>query len=302
MKGNPKCGWLGLALMLLTAPCPVMAADPKDQAAADWWLTPCRMIQTNLREIDVDMDVAAYVASLKAAGANVVLFNVGGIVANYPTDLSYHYRNPQMKGDFIGEVVNRLHAEGIRMAYYGYWGNKERADHHRKQGEVLALQGGLSWSAFTMFSIRAAYIAMLTQDTLGVLAASADLERLSTIAPNALWYRDLCLAYVATTRGHPDQALPTYERLAAHPSARLRPTFEYDASYHAQALVLLGRAEEAKAICEAAIQRRIEFGANAYSLRTPTQQLALVEAALGDTGRGKALLQELLGDSAATRY
>ena len=43
----------------------------------------------------------------------------------------------------------------------------------------------------TMFSIRAAYVAMLTQDTLGVLAASADLERLSTIAPNTLWYCDL---------------------------------------------------------------------------------------------------------------
>ena len=73
------------------------------------------MIQTNLREIDAGMDVEAYVASLKAAGANVVLFNVGGIVANYPTDLPYHYRNPFMKGDLTGEVVKRLHAEGIRV-------------------------------------------------------------------------------------------------------------------------------------------------------------------------------------------
>ena len=91
------------------------AADLVNRAEPDWWLTPRRMIQTNLREIDAGMDVEAYVASLKAAGANVVLFNVGGIVANYPTDLPYHYRNPFMQGDLAGEVVKRLHAEGIRM-------------------------------------------------------------------------------------------------------------------------------------------------------------------------------------------
>jgi hypothetical protein len=56
----------------------LFAADLVNRAEPDWWLTPRRMIQTNLREIDAGMDVEAYVASLKAAGANVVLFNVGG--------------------------------------------------------------------------------------------------------------------------------------------------------------------------------------------------------------------------------
>jgi hypothetical protein len=84
-------------------------------AEQNWWLTPQRMLQTNLREIDADMDVDAYVREVKDFGANVALFNVGGIVANYPTELEFHYRNPFMKGDLVGEVVPKLHAEGIRV-------------------------------------------------------------------------------------------------------------------------------------------------------------------------------------------
>jgi hypothetical protein len=87
MRRNPKCRWPVVALGLVLLTPSLFAADLVNRAEPDWWLTPCRMIQTNLREIDAGMDVAAYVASLKAAGANVVLFNVGGIVANYPTEL-----------------------------------------------------------------------------------------------------------------------------------------------------------------------------------------------------------------------
>jgi len=115
MGRNPNLGWPGLALGLAFVTSSTLAADWVNRAEPGWWLTPRRMIQTNLREIDAGMDVEAYVASLKAAGANVVLFNVGGIVANYPTALPYHYRNPFLKGDLTGEVVTRLHAEGIRV-------------------------------------------------------------------------------------------------------------------------------------------------------------------------------------------
>lgn len=81
-----------------------------------WWnRTPIRLIQTNLREIDALMDVEAFVKSIEEASANVVLINVGGIVANYPTKLPYHYRNPFMKGDLVGELTKRLHAKGIRV-------------------------------------------------------------------------------------------------------------------------------------------------------------------------------------------
>jgi putative glycosyl hydrolase-like family 6 (GHL6) protein len=86
-------------------------------AAERWWLDePVRLIQTNLREIDArDFDVEVYVNEAKAHGANTVLINVGGIVANYPTELEFHYGNPYLKFDMIGEVVKRLHEEKIRV-------------------------------------------------------------------------------------------------------------------------------------------------------------------------------------------
>jgi hypothetical protein len=81
-----------------------------------WWnRAPVRLIQTNLREIDAAMDVDAYVQSMVEASASVVLLNVGGIVANYPTQLPYHYRNPFMKGDLVGQLVEKLHANGIKV-------------------------------------------------------------------------------------------------------------------------------------------------------------------------------------------
>ncbi|MHC4560299.1 MAG: alpha-amylase family protein, partial [Planctomycetota bacterium] len=80
-----------------------------------WWLTPHRLLQTNLREIDATMDTDQYVREAKEFGANIVLFNVGGIVANYPTELEYHWRNTFMKGDLVGEILEKLHKADVKM-------------------------------------------------------------------------------------------------------------------------------------------------------------------------------------------
>jgi hypothetical protein len=73
-------------------------------------------MQTNLREIDaMDMDVDSYVQSVIDASVNVVLFSVGGQVANYPTELPFHFKNPYMKGDLVGEAVKKLKENGIRV-------------------------------------------------------------------------------------------------------------------------------------------------------------------------------------------
>ncbi len=104
-----------LMIACLLCMYPVTVARGEEQPS-EWWLKPHRMIQTNLREIDATMDIDRYISELKEWGVNVVKFNVGGIVANYPTDVKYHYRNPFMKGDLTATVLKRLHAEGIRMA------------------------------------------------------------------------------------------------------------------------------------------------------------------------------------------
>jgi hypothetical protein len=103
-----------LCLAVVVAPFLARRAA-SDGGAAAWWLQPQRMLQTNLREIDAAMDVERYVREVRDFGANVVLFNVGGIVANYPTRLELHYRNPHMTGDLVGAVLARLHEQDIRM-------------------------------------------------------------------------------------------------------------------------------------------------------------------------------------------
>lgn len=81
-----------------------------------WWTKkPMRLIQTNLREIDASLDVETYVNTIKDYNANIVIFNVGGIVANYETELPYQYKNPYMTVDFAGDIIKKLHADGIRL-------------------------------------------------------------------------------------------------------------------------------------------------------------------------------------------
>lgn len=85
-------------------------------APRPWWLEkPMRLIQTNLREIDADLDLDVYMRHVRDCAADVVLFNVGGIVCNYPTRLEFHWRNPHLEDDLVGKAVRRLHAEGLRV-------------------------------------------------------------------------------------------------------------------------------------------------------------------------------------------
>jgi hypothetical protein len=89
--------------------------DPGSYDSTWWNREPIRLIQTNLPENRALMDIDAYVKSITDASANAVLLNVGGIVANYPTRLSNHFRNPFMEGDLAGELISRLQAKGIRV-------------------------------------------------------------------------------------------------------------------------------------------------------------------------------------------
>ncbi|ABS03631.1 alpha-amylase family protein [Kineococcus radiotolerans] len=103
-------------------PADVPAAIPADTSAGDpdlWWYAPFRMYQTNLREIDADLDVDAVLDHIVAFGANAWLLNVGGIISNYPTRLSFQTPNPVLaqrpSGDLVGDAVSAAHARGVRV-------------------------------------------------------------------------------------------------------------------------------------------------------------------------------------------
>ena len=49
--------------------------------------------------------------------ANVLLLNMGGIVAFYPTAIPFHYASPDLPAgrDLFGDVLREAHARGIRV-------------------------------------------------------------------------------------------------------------------------------------------------------------------------------------------
>lgn len=87
------------------------------EAAKHWWENyPWRMIQTNLREIDMaDIDAEQYVQDAKDFGATVVMLNAAGIVASYDTKIPVHSRSEFLRGDSLREIVEECHRAGIRV-------------------------------------------------------------------------------------------------------------------------------------------------------------------------------------------
>ncbi len=89
--------------------------DPGSYDSTWWNRTPIRLIQTNLPEIEGSMDRDEYVQSILDASANAVLFNTGGIVANYQTKLPYQWKNPNIgEKDLVADMIQKLHEQGIR--------------------------------------------------------------------------------------------------------------------------------------------------------------------------------------------
>jgi hypothetical protein len=81
----------------------------------NWWKRPYRMVQTNLRQPDALVDQRMLARQVKDFGADVLLYNIGGIFAFYPTELALHAVNPYMKGDALGDAVEAAHGEGLAL-------------------------------------------------------------------------------------------------------------------------------------------------------------------------------------------
>jgi hypothetical protein len=96
----------------------VLLLAPALRGQERWWMDePIRLIQTNLRETDSTLDVQRLGRQLSEFRANVLLFNLGGIVAQYPTGVEFHYASPHLPPgrDLFGEMLEEAHARGIRV-------------------------------------------------------------------------------------------------------------------------------------------------------------------------------------------
>ncbi|MCR5101319.1 MAG: beta-galactosidase [Butyrivibrio sp.] len=83
----------------------------------NWWINyPWRMVQTNLRETDMDnMDAKAFAKELSDYNATVVTLNAAGILASYNTELSYHKKSKFLTGDSLKNMVDECHSQGIKV-------------------------------------------------------------------------------------------------------------------------------------------------------------------------------------------
>ena len=89
--------------------------DPGSYDGTWWNRTPIRLVQTNFPEIEGKMDRDEYIRSIIDASANTLLFNTGGIVANYQTRLPFQWKNPYIgESDLVADLIERLHKNGIR--------------------------------------------------------------------------------------------------------------------------------------------------------------------------------------------
>ncbi len=84
---------------------------------AHWWENyPWRMVQTNLREVDMDgISAESYARDLADFGATVVNLNAAGILASYETELDCQEQSRFLTGDSLEQMVKACHDRGIKV-------------------------------------------------------------------------------------------------------------------------------------------------------------------------------------------
>jgi len=115
-------------------------------AVGGWWETwPWRLIQTNLREIDMrDIDAERYVASLRSFEATVAMINTSGIVASYPTALEFHTPSRYLQGDDLATIVAACHDAGIKVVARTDFSKVRRALYERHpEWAAIGADGGI---------------------------------------------------------------------------------------------------------------------------------------------------------------
>ena len=109
--------FLSMSLLLSINTSKAQSSTLEWPDSVPWWkANNLRVIQTNLPAYEAAiLDPDSLVADLKYFSANTLIINAGGIMAFYPTQLEYHYSNPYMKENMLGEVIAKCQENGIRV-------------------------------------------------------------------------------------------------------------------------------------------------------------------------------------------
>ncbi|MEM6910693.1 MAG: beta-galactosidase [Verrucomicrobiota bacterium] len=105
----------GLALAAIAS----LATPSLAEDGPGWWMTePVRLVQTNIPiQMWENLSAEELIDSVQELGGNTWLFNVGGIYANYPTELSFQAKNPFLaeRGDLMEEIYRLAEERDIRL-------------------------------------------------------------------------------------------------------------------------------------------------------------------------------------------
>jgi hypothetical protein len=116
---SPFCvRWSKALVTSLLAATAVTTGVASEPPARGWWLDePVRFFQTNLPETASTLDPRRLVEQVAEFPANTLLFNMGGIVAQYPTQVPFHYVSRFMPPgrDLFGEIMQEAHARRMRV-------------------------------------------------------------------------------------------------------------------------------------------------------------------------------------------
>jgi len=197
-------------------------------------------------------------------------------------------------------VFMASYGEALRMGYHAYRGDFESAELHRTRAEALGFRGGVSGAGMVTLALHTLHGSILTDNTLGVVRALAELERVASASPGVRVLRDIAQASLLRMRGHGAEALPIWERVLSSESARQHEYGLHARGWYARALSELGQHERARQVCtQSLLECRTDQGTLQPAAQLLTRQLALAEAGLGNHQRAATLLAELLQHAAA---
>jgi tetratricopeptide (TPR) repeat protein len=136
---------------------------------------------------------------------------------------------------------------------------------------------------------------VLTGNVVSLMRVVVDLERLAGLAPTMAALAELARAHLSLMRGRTDAAIAIYERVLETPAARSLFTYPMERALHVRALGHRGEYAAARALCLPLLAPPYT-GADEPDVvwRLPRQELALIEAHLGNFAAAFELLDACL--------
>jgi tetratricopeptide (TPR) repeat protein len=196
--------------------------------------------------------------------------------------------------DGLNLKLYEMSADQVRMMYFGNMGNMELFEEYRERVEMHAIKRGTAWQAETWASGATVTMYMRTYDAQRTRQSEELLRALSREVPSLQNYADRARGVLLLLRGKQDEALTELEKILREPEREI-VGWGRSMGALARAYNELGSHKRAKEVCEAALSKLSE-GDHAFTAMNQivAVELAIAQAALGDTESAAARLDQLL--------